>query len=154
MNYKSIHSRIKRNVGQIIAWATNMKQILFVLATISTVLSLCIPLASQTRPIVDGTGAFGKALFEHLNVDPDGTQKRNIKPFVIGYCGWRLRTIAQYPITKYDGLQLGLCRTIPAAVRWTTHGNVSLSRKPGRLYDGTDRRERGRKKRRFTTLRC
>jgi len=112
MNYKSIHSRIKRNVGQIIAWATNMKQILFVLATISTVLSLCIPLASQTRPIVDGTGAFGKALFEHLNVDPDGTQKRNIKPFVIGYCGWRLRTIAQYPITKYDGLQLGLCRTI------------------------------------------
>src|SRR5262245_51692790 len=68
--------------------------------------------AGAPKPIIDGTGAYGKALLERLNVDPEGTQKRNLKPFVVGYCGWRTRTIAQYPMTKFDGLQIGLCRTI------------------------------------------
>ena len=94
-----------------------MKLFLF-LATITAVLIPAAPVTGQAssgttaKPIVDGTGVFGKALFERLNTDPDGPQKRNIKPFVIGYCGWRTRAIAQYPITKFDGLQIGLCRTI------------------------------------------
>ena len=101
---------MKRRSGD--TGAANMKQILLFFAAIAPFLSLSISVASQTKPIVDGTGAFGKALLEHMNSDPEGAQKRNIKPFVIGYCGWRTKTIAQYPITKYDGLQLGLCRTI------------------------------------------
>jgi|SRR5688572_433085 len=91
-----------------------MKQLFLFLAAISAMIIFVGSLQAQTtpRPIVDGTGAFGKALFERLNPDPEGTQKRNVKPFVIGYCGWRTKAIIQYPITKFDGLQIGLCRTI------------------------------------------
>ena len=101
-----------------IAISNLMTQLFLFFVMIFVTLATAVPLTSQTpvgsgpKPIVDGTGVFGKALFERLNTDPDGAQKRNIKPFVIGYCGWRTNTIAQYPITKFDGLQLGLCRTI------------------------------------------
>ena len=95
-----------------------MRQLFLVLVMTFTTLSPAVGISAQTstlttpKPIVDGTGVFGKALFERLDPDPNGTQKRSIKPFVIGYCGWRTKTIAQYPITKFDGLQIGLCRTI------------------------------------------
>ena len=95
-----------------------MKQRSLLLATISATLITApfligqAPAGTAPKPIVDGTGAFGKALFDRLNTDPEGAQKRNVKPFVIGYCGWRTKAITQYPITKFDGLQIGLCRTI------------------------------------------
>lgn len=66
----------------------------------------------QPKPIVDGTGIFGKALIQRLSTDPDGRQKKNIYPFVIGYCGWRVRALTLYSMTKYEGMQLGLCKTI------------------------------------------
>ena len=66
----------------------------------------------QPRPIVDGTGAYGKALVQKLSTDVDGRQRKNVHPFVIGYCGWRVRTITNYSVTKFEGMQLGLCKTI------------------------------------------
>jgi Tfp pilus assembly protein PilF len=68
--------------------------------------------SSGAKPIVDGTGAFGKALVAKLAADSDGRLKKNVHPFVIGYCGWRVRSITNYPLTKYDGAQIGLCRAI------------------------------------------
>jgi len=92
-----------------------MKHLSLILASFLIPAGL-VTVSAQTgaapKPIVDGTGVFGKTLFERLNTDPDGAQKRNIKPFVIGYCGWRTKALVQYPITKFDGLQIGLCRTI------------------------------------------
>ena len=67
---------------------------------------------AQPRPIVDGTGIFGKALVQKLSADPDGRQKKNLHPFVIGYCGWRVRALTLYSITKYEAMQMGLCRSI------------------------------------------
>ena len=67
---------------------------------------------AQPRPIVDGTGVYGKTLVQKLSTDVDGRQRRNVHPFVIGYCGWRVRTLTNYSITKFEGMQLGLCKTI------------------------------------------
>src|SRR5215212_4845177 len=64
------------------------------------------------KPIVDGTGVFGKSLLTKLSTDADGRQKKNIHPFVIGYCGWRVRALTNFSLTKYDGMQIGLCRSI------------------------------------------
>jgi tetratricopeptide (TPR) repeat protein len=119
MNYKSIHSGIKPMcfVSASEFLAKYMKKLLLLFGFSAALITFEGHAWGQTtpaalKPIIDGTGAYGKALFERLNTDPDGTQKRNIKPFVIGYCGWRTKTIAQYPMTKFDGLQIGLCRTI------------------------------------------
>ena len=68
--------------------------------------------SSESKPIVDGTGAFGKALVAKLATDTDGRLKKNVHPFVVGYCGWRVRSLTNYPLTKYDGMQIGLCRAI------------------------------------------
>jgi tetratricopeptide (TPR) repeat protein len=64
------------------------------------------------KPLVDGTGVFGKSLLTKLSTDTDGRQKKNIHPFVIGYCGWRVRALTNFSLTKYDGMQIGLCRSI------------------------------------------
>jgi len=82
-----------------------------------TLLSVILPLhisgqTAQPKPIIDGTGAFGKVLVQRLGTDPDGRLRKNIQPFVIGYCGWRVRSLTLYPITKFEGMQLGLCKTI------------------------------------------
>lgn len=67
---------------------------------------------AQPRPIVDGTGVYGKALVQKLSMDVDGRQRKNVHPFVIGYCGWRVRILTNYSLTKFEGMQLGLCKTI------------------------------------------
>lgn len=83
------------------------------IAIMLAVLPLCMSAqTAQPKPIIDGTGAFGKALVQRLSTDSDGRQKKNIHPFVVGYCGWRVRGLTLYPITKFEGMQLGLCKTI------------------------------------------
>ena len=52
--------------------------------------------SAEPKPIVDGTGAFGKALVTKLAADTDGQLKKNVHPFVIGYCGWRVRSLTNY----------------------------------------------------------
>jgi tetratricopeptide (TPR) repeat protein len=67
---------------------------------------------NEPRPIIDGTGTYGKAIVSKLSTDLDGKLKNNVHPFVVGYCGWRVRVITSYPLTKLDGMQMGLCKTI------------------------------------------
>ena len=68
--------------------------------------------SSESKPIVDGTGAFGKALVAKLATDTDGRLKKNVHPFVVGYCGWRVRSLKNYKGTKYDRMQIGRSRAM------------------------------------------
>ncbi len=68
--------------------------------------------STDPKPIIDGTGIFGKALVGKLATDADGRQRKNVHPFVIGYCGWRVRALTNFSLTKLDGMQVGLCKTI------------------------------------------
>jgi tetratricopeptide (TPR) repeat protein len=68
--------------------------------------------SSDHKPIIDGTGIFGKTLVGKLANDVEGRQRKNVHPFVIGYCGWRVRALTNFSLTKLDGMQIGLCKTI------------------------------------------
>jgi Tfp pilus assembly protein PilF len=68
--------------------------------------------ASDRKPIIDGTGIFGKTVVGKLATDVEGRQRKNVHPFVIGYCGWRVRALTNFSLTKLDGMQIGLCKTI------------------------------------------
>src|SRR5687767_4407736 len=94
-----------------------MRSALFVLVLIAVGIGGPVFVSGQTtaaapKPIVDGTGVFGKSLLTKLSTDSEGRQKKNIHPFVIGYCGWRVRALTNFSLTKYDGMQIGLCRSI------------------------------------------
>jgi len=103
--------RLTVNIFGLLEMKSNLRCIS--IAILSAVLPLYISAQpAQPKPIIDGTGAFGKALVQRLSTDSDGRQRKNIQPFVIGYCGWRVRGLTLYPITKFEGMQLGLCKTI------------------------------------------
>ena len=94
-----------------------MRTLRFFAIAICLFLNVCTNVMAQTaasepRPMIDGTGTFGKALAAKLDTDTDGRQRKNVHPFVIGYCGWRVRALTNYSLTKYDGMQIGLCRII------------------------------------------
>ena len=113
MNYKSNCIKPEQEVlRRVINHMKTIAAFIFLAIALATVNGQQQAASNEPRPIIDGTGTYGKAIVSKLSTDLDGKLKNNVHPFVIGYCGWRVRVLTNYPLTKLDGMQVGLCKTI------------------------------------------
>src|SRR5689334_5949867 len=83
------------------------------LKTLFSALLLCVfavaaSAQAKSPPIVDGTSTWAKQVLTALG-DLSPATRKNLKPFAIGYCGWRSNRMAQFPMTQFEGRQLKIC---------------------------------------------